>query len=83
MAPAIPQRTTAVIHTGETDLGNAALVHAIQIGGIFKLRRVERGEDYITARPDNPTTFTDTIPTRYAGTITILGRLRAVISNVD
>lgn len=83
MTPAIPKGATAIIHTGETDLGKDASVYAVNISGVIKLRRVELGEDYIIARPDNPTTFTDTIPKRYAGTITILGRLRAVVSSLD
>ncbi len=83
MAPAIGQGATAIIDTSDTVMDDTGTMRAILIGGSVKLRRLEQGLDWIIARPDNPRAPFDSIPRRHAGTITILGRVRAVISSVD
>jgi SOS-response transcriptional repressor LexA len=83
MAPAIGQGATAVLDTSDTAMDDTGAIRAVMIGATVKLRRLEQGLDWIIARPDNPRAPIDNIPRRHAGTITILGRVRAVISTVD
>ena len=83
MAPAIGQGATAVLDTSDTHMDDTGAIRAVMIGTTVKLRRLEQGLDWIIARPDNPRAPIDSIPRRHAGTITILGRVRAVISTVD
>ena len=83
MAPAIGQGATAIVDTADTDMDDTGAVRAVMIGAAVKLRRIEQGLDWIIARPDNPRAPIDSISRRHAGTMTILGRVRAVISTVD
>lgn len=83
MAPAIGQGATAIVDTADTDMDDTGAVRAVLIGAAVKLRRIEQGLDWIIARPDNPRAPIDSISRRHAGTMTILGRVRAVISAVD
>lgn len=83
MAPAIGQGATAIVDTADTDMDDTGAIRAVLIGGAVKLRRIEQGLDWIHARGDNPRAPTDSIARRHAGTMTILGRVRAVISSVD
>jgi len=82
MAPAIGQGATAILDTSDKAMDDTGAIRAVMIGTMVKLRRIEQGPDWIIARPDNPRTPIDSIPRRHAGTITILGRVRAVISAV-
>ena len=83
MAPAIGQGATAIVDTADTDMDDTGAIRAVMIGTAVKLRRIEQGLDWIHARGDNPRAPTDSIARRHAGTMTILGRVRAVISTVD
>ena len=82
MAPAIGQGATAIVDTADTDMDDTGAIRAVMIGAAVKLRRIEQGLDWIIARPDNPRAPIDSISRRHAGTMTILGRVRAVISTV-
>ena len=83
MAPAMGQGATAIVDTSDVDMDDTGAIRAVMIGAAVKLRRIEQGLDWIIARPDNPRAPIDSISRRHAGTMTIRGRVRAVISTVD
>jgi hypothetical protein len=85
MAPAIRPGATVIIDGGDTDPARqGGRVYAVSMsGGAPVLRRVDVTPIGIVLRGDDPAFHVTTIRPSHLGTLTIHGRVRAVVSTLD
>lgn len=84
MDPIYVVGATALIDLGDTDVeARQGAAFAVRIAGRVLLRRCTLTARALIAHPVNPQFMIEEVPKSALGAADILGRLRAVISNVD